>query len=308
MPKTIVRAVIDSNPTPVARKLQAGARLALVGVLINLVLATVKISAGVYGHTYALIADGIESLLDIGSSLVLFWGLKFAAQPPDETHPYGHGKAEPIATMVVALGVLIAALGLAVESVREILTPHHSPAPFTLLILIGVVAIKETLFHKVLHTAEQTGSHAVQADAWHHRSDAFTSIAAFIGISIAVIGGEKWVTADDWAALAACALISYNGVRLFRPALDELMDTAPSQELQNEVRQIAANVPGALDIEKCRIRKMGLEFYVDIHIGVKETISVREGHDIAHAVKDAIRAGDDRIADVLVHIEPVTLD
>ncbi|MGC3988157.1 MAG: cation diffusion facilitator family transporter [Chthoniobacteraceae bacterium] len=296
----------DSNKTKTARKLEVGARLALMGVLINLVLAAVKISAGVFGHTYALIADGIESLLDIGSSLVLFWGLKFAAQPPDETHPYGHGKAEPIATMVVALGVLIAALGLAVESVREILTPHHSPAPFTLIILIVVVAIKETLFRKVLHAGEQAGSSAVQADAWHHRSDALTSIAAFIGISIAVIGGENWVTADDWAALAACALISYNGIRLFRPALDELMDTAPSGELQNEVRGVAAKVAGVLDIEKCRIRKMGLEFYVDIHIGVKETITVREGHEIAHAVKDAIREENEKIADVLVHIEPVT--
>lgn len=296
----------DSNKTKTARKLETGARLALIGVLINLVLAAVKISAGVFGHTYALIADGIESLLDIGSSLVLFWGLKFAAQPPDETHPYGHGKAEPIATMVVALGVLTAALGLAVESVREILTPHHSPAPFTLIILIVVVAIKETLFRKVLQAGEQAGSSAVQADAWHHRSDALTSIAAFIGITIAVIGGEKWVTADDWAALAACALISYNGIRLFRPALDELMDTAPSQELQDEVRGVAAKVAGVLDIEKCRIRKMGLEFYVDIHIGVQETITVRAGHDIAHAVKDAIREENEKIADVLVHIEPVT--
>jgi len=301
-----VRRVSDSNKTKTARKLKTGARLALIGVLINLVLAAVKISAGVFGHTYALIADGIESLLDIGSSLVLFWGLKFAAQPPDETHPYGHGKAEPIATMVVALGVLTAALGLAVESVREILTPHHSPAPFTLIILIVVVAIKETLFRKVLQAGEQAGSSAVQADAWHHRSDALTSIAAFIGITIAVIGGEKWVTADDWAALAACALISYNGIRLFRPALDELMDTAPSQELQDEVRGVAAKVAGVLDIEKCRIRKMGLEFYVDIHIGVQETITVRAGHDIAHAVKDAIREENEKIADVLVHIEPVT--
>jgi len=296
--------VSESNSSSASRKLQTGARLALIGIFINLVLAAVKISAGIFGHTYALIADGIESLLDIGSSLVLFWGLKFAAQPPDETHPYGHGKAEPIATMAVALAVLAAALGLAVESVREILTPHHSPAPFTLLVLVGVVIVKETLFRKVLHAGEEAGSNAVQADAWHHRSDALTSIAAFIGISIAVVGGPNWVTADDWAALAACALISYNGIRLFRPALDELMDTAPSKELEHEVREVAAKVPGVIEIEKCRIRKMGLEFYVDIHVGVDETISVREGHEIAHAVKNALREANDTVADVLVHIEP----
>ena len=294
------------NPTPAdpSGNLQTGARIALLGMLINLVLATAKILGGIFGNAYVLIADGIESALDIAGSLIIWGGLKFAARPPDETHPYGHGKAEPIAAVIVACGVLVAAAGLAIESVREVLTPHHGPAPFTLAILVGVVFVKEILFRYVNRIGRAVESTAVQTDAWHHRSDALTSVAAFVGISVALIGGEGWQSADDWAALFACAVIAANGVRLLRPALYEIMDTAPRGEIVEIVREAAAKVPGVIEVEKSFMRKMGLSFYVDIHVGVNENISVREGHEIAHAVKDAIRQSDSRIADVLVHIEP----
>lgn len=287
------------------RNLESGARLALVGIFVNATLATVKIAAGVIGNTYALIADGIESMLDIFGSFVIWLGLKVAAEPPDEEHPYGHGKAEPMAAIVVALAVMGAALGLAVQSVREIVTPHHAPAPFTLIVLVAVVIVKETLFRRVIHTGDAIGSSAMKADAWHHRSDAITSVAAFIGISIALIGGDGWEPADDWAALFACGLIAFNGWRLLKPALYEAMDTAPPQELQDEVRRVAGTVNGVVEVEKCRIRKMGLEYYVDIHIGVNASIPVREGHRIGHEVKDTIRGARPEVADVLVHIEPV---
>jgi len=255
-------------------------------------------------NAYVLIADGIESALDIAGSLVIWGGLRFAARPPDETHPYGHGKAEPIAAVVVAFGVLAAAAGLAIESVREILTPHHGPAPFTLAILIVVIVVKEFLFRYVNRIARHVESTAVQTDAWHHRSDALTSAAAFIGISIALIGGEGWQSADDWAALFACAVIAANGYRLLKPALYEIMDTAPRGPIVNVVQDAASSVPGVVEVEKCFIRKMGLSFYVDLHIGVDGNISVRDGHRIAHAVKRAIQEIDPRIADVLVHVEP----
>jgi cation diffusion facilitator family transporter len=284
--------------------LQTGARVALFGMLINLVFAALKILGGLFGNAYVLIADGIESALDIAGSLVIWGGLKVAARPPDETHPYGHGKAEPIAAVVVACGVLAAAAGLAIESVREILTPHHGPAPFTLGILIVVIVVKEILFRYVNRIGRNVESTAVQTDAWHHRSDALTSTAAFLGISIALIGGEGWQSSDDWAALFACAVIAANGVRLLRPALREIMDTAPGGEIVGIVRAAAGSVPGVVEIEKCLIRKMGLNFYVDIHVGVDGDISVRDGHRIAHAVKRAIQETDPRIADVLVHIEP----
>lgn len=288
-----------------SKKLESGARLAIIGIAVNATLATLKIVAGIFGHCYALIADGIESSLDIFGSVVIWFGLKVAAEPPDEEHPYGHGKAEAIAAIVVALTVLGAAAGLAAQSVKEIVTPHHAPAPFTLLVLVGVVVIKETLFRKVIHAGNEIGSTAVKTDAWHHRSDAITSIAAFIGISIALIGGPGWEPADDWAALFACGLIAYNGWRLLMPALHETMDSAPPQELRAEVVQLATGVGGVAQVEKCRIRKTGLEFYVDIHVGVDGGLSVREGHRIGHEVKDAIRRAHPAVADVLVHIEPV---
>jgi cation diffusion facilitator family transporter len=283
---------------------RAGARVALLGLVINVVLASVKIVAGVVGHAYVLIADGMESALDVAGSIVIWGGLTVAARPPDQTHPYGHGKAEPIAALVVAICVLAAAIGLAIESVREILTPHHGPAPFTLVILVMVIVIKEFLFRYVNRIGRDLESTAVQTDAWHHRSDALTSAAAFIGISLALMGGERWQSADDWAALFACAVIGANGVRLALPAFQEIMDTAPAGKIVGSILAAASAVPGVVEVEKCHARKMGLDYYVDLHVGVDGNISVHEGHEIAHRVKAAIQQSDSRIADVLVHIEP----
>src|SRR5438067_1616511 len=284
--------------------LQTAARIALLGLLINVVLASVKIVAGVVGHAYVLIADGMESALDVGGSIVIWGGLTVAARPPDRTHPYGHGKAEPLAALVVAICVLAAAIGLAIESVREILTPHHGPAPFTLAILVVVIVIKEFLFRYVNRIGQDLESTAVQTDAWHHRSDALTSAAAFIGISVALIGGERWQSADDWAALFACAVIAANGVRVALPAFQEIMDTAPGGKIVKSILAVANSVTGVVDVEKCHARKMGLDYYVDLHVGVDGNISVHKGHEIAHRVKAAIQQSDSRVADVLVHIEP----
>jgi len=287
-----------------ASNMQSGARIALLGMLANVVLAAAKIAAGLFGNSYVLIADGIESTLDIAGSVVIWGGLKFAARPPDETHPYGHGKAEPMAAAIVAMGVLLASIGLAVQSVREIFAPHHGPALFTLVVLIVVVVVKEFLYRVVIRVGKSVESTAVQTDAWHHRVDALTSIAAFIGISLALFGGEKWSNADNWAALFACAVIATNGSRLLLPALQEMLDTAPRGEIVSKIHRAARSVAGVIDVEKCLVRKMGISFYVDLHVGVDGGISVRDGHAIAHEVKDAIRQTDARIADVLVHIEP----
>ena len=283
-----------------------GQRFALQGMFVNAALAVVKISAGLIGNAYALIADGVESLLDIGSSLVIWSGLKFAAKPPDEQHPYGHGKAEPIAALVVSLFVLAAAAGLAVQSIREIQTPQQtSPKLFTLVVLVGVVIVKEYLFRRVIQLGDEVGSTALKTEAWHHRSDAITSVAAFIGISIALIGGKGYEIADKIAALIACTVIATNGVLLLIPAFLEIMDTAPAGNVSRAIRETARMVPGVREIDKCHVRKMGLEYYVDIHVLVDGNLSVREGHGIAHDVKDRLRTDHPAVRDVLVHIEPM---
>lgn len=281
-----------------------GLKTIIVGVVINMLLATIKIISGILGNSYALIADGIESTTDIFSSLIVYGGLKIAAKPPDENHPYGHGKAESLSAFVVSLALLVAALAICIQSIREIITPHHAPAVFTLYILIGVVLVKEVLFRFVLDVSKELNSTSIKVDAWHHRSDAITSAAAFIGISIALIGGDGYESADDWAALLASGLITYNGIKLLRIALHDIMDAAPSTELENQIRNLSKTIDGVIDIEKCYIRKSGLVYIVDIHVIVDGNLSVYEGHYISHKLKDKLCTSDLLIFSVMVHIEP----
>jgi cation diffusion facilitator family transporter len=283
-------------------------RSVLVGVFANGILALIKGLAGFFGNSYALIADAIESTFDIFTSILVWLGLRYASRPPDEDHPYGHGKAEPLVACIVAFALLAAAILIGVESVREILTPHHAPKPFTLIVLVVVVVSKELLFRSVFKTGEDINSTAVKTDAWHHRSDAITSAAAFVGISIALVGGPGYESADDFAALLAAGIIMLNAAMLLRPAIAELLDAAPPKEFEEEVRHSASSVPGVLGLDKCIVRKVGLDLFVDLHIHVRGDHSVCEGHNIAHRVKDAIRANNARIRDVAIHVEPATAE
>lgn len=296
------------SPSSLQGRLQAsaarGARATAWGIVVSSLLAAVKVLAGLLGHSYALIADGVESMLDIVSSLVVWGSLKVAVQPANEQHPYGFGKVEPLAALAVASALLAAALGIAIQSVREILTPHHAPAPFTLVVLVGVVLTKEVMFRVLSRTGRSIGSQAMETDAWHHRSDSLTSIAAFIGISIALYLGEGYESADDWAALFAAGVIAFNGSRLFGSAWREILDVSPPQPLVDKIRSISSGVAGVSMIDKCRVRKSGLGMFVDIHVMVDGGLSVHEGHEIAHRVKDALIDSDHSILDVVVHIEP----
>ena len=280
-------------------------RFSKLAIVANVLLAAIKIVAGVFGNSYVLIADGVESAADVFSSLVVWSGLRFSVVPADANHPYGHGKAESVASIIVSLVLLGAAVLLAVQSFHEIGAPQpQAPAPFTLFVLLGVIAIKETLFRFAWKTGDSLGSTALKGDAWHHRSDALTSAAAFIGILIAVIGGPGYETADDWAALLACGIIVWNGLHLLRGSIDEIMDASVAPEIVQQVRRLAAEVEGVMEIEKCRIRKSGLHLTLDIHVVVDGGLSVREGHVIAHNVVEKLRASQHRINDVTVHIEP----
>jgi cation diffusion facilitator family transporter len=275
-----------------------------VGICASAILAIAKIVAGVFGDAYALVADGAESMLDIFSSLVVLGSLRLATAPPNQKYPFGYGRAEPLASLVVALVLLAAAGGIAVQSVREIFTPHHAPQPFTLVVLIIVVAVKELMFRRLSRAGDDIGSSAVSSDAWHHRSDALTSVAAFIGISISIICGKGYESADDWAALAACGVIAFNGVRLFRSALQEVMDVAPDDATSVKIREIASQVDGVLAIDKCRVRKSGLGYFVELHVMVDGDDSVRRGHEIGHRVKDVLLASGLGVLDVAMHVEP----
>ena len=287
-----------------AHRAGKGIRMVLINILLNLFLAAVKIVAGFLGSSYALITDGIESLMDIFSSTVVWGGLKIGARPPDKNHPFGHGRAEPLAAMIVSIVLIAVAIGIAIQSVREVLIPHHTPALFTLFVLVGVILVKELMYRFLLKTGEDIDSNALKADAWHSRSDALTSLAAFIGISVSLIGGKGYESADDWAALFASGVIFFNGSRILRSAVAEVMDTAVSFDFENKVKDISRNVPGVIDIEKCRIRKSGFDFFIEIHVIVDGKISVADGHRIGHEEKQTLFDANLSIIDVITHVEP----
>lgn len=282
-------------------------RLGIVAIAVNVVLMLVKVSVGWLGNSYALIADGIESAGDIFTSLVTWMGFRMSLRPPDETHPFGHGKIETLAGMFSGLALLGAAGGIAWLAIIEIRTPHHAPAWFTLPVLILVVVVKEILSRRVLAAGDELDSQALRGDAWHHRSDAITSAAAALGISIALIGGPGYEAADDWGALAACVIIVINGLRILQTALHEVLDGSVSYRYDAQVASTARTVQGVENIEKCRARKSGIGFFVELHVGVDPHMTVEEGHRVGHRVKDAlIDNAALRIIDVVIHLEPAT--
>jgi len=279
-------------------------RWAQAGLLVNAALVLVKLVAGVVGHANALVADAVESSADIFSSFIVWMGLSIAAKPADEDHPYGHGKAEPLAAAVVSLMLLGAAAGIAVMAIREILTPHHLPSPFTLFVAAGVIIIKEILYRRVSRVGRDVGSAAIAADAWHHRADAASSLAAFIGISIAILGGRGWEAADDWAALLAALLVAVNGVRTLRPAISGLMDEAPDSAVNDRALTAANTIDGVRRVESLNVRRSGLGFYIDLHVQADPGISLEEAHEISARVKYAILEAIPNAITVLVHMEP----
>ncbi|HEU4722234.1 MAG TPA: cation diffusion facilitator family transporter [Gemmatimonadaceae bacterium] len=281
-----------------------GIRSAQVGMLVNTSLAMTKLIAGLVGNSYALVADAVESTADVLSSVIVWGGLRVAGRSPDERHPFGYGKAESLAAAVVALMLFGAAVGIGLQAIEEIRTPHHTPAPWTLAVLVAVVAVKAVLSRRVRDIGSTIGSSAVKADASHHMSDAITSTAAFIGISVALWGGPGWESADDWAALLASGIILYNGVAMLRPAVADLLDQMPGADIVEPVRRAAESVEGVLATEKLAVRKTGLTYRVTIHVQTDPEMPLREAHVLSGKVKGAIRRSVPQVDSVLVHMEP----
>jgi len=283
---------------------QTAIRTTYFSIFGNTALALIKGLAGFFGNSYALIADAIESTTDIFASVLVLLGFKYAKRPADENHPYGHGKIEPIITFAVVAFLVVSATIIAHESIQNIQTPHKTPKSWTLIVLALIIIWKEISFQIVIKKSKQTHSTSLKADAWHHRSDAITSVMAFIGISIAILFGKGFETADDWAALLASGFILYNSYLILRPALGEIMDEQLYDDLIIDIREKSVEVQGVLGTEKCFIRKAGMKHHVDLHVIVDGSISVKEGHDIAHILKDHLRGSIPNLGHVLIHIEP----
>mgnify|MGYP000415572436 CR=1 FL=1 len=283
---------------------QTAVKATYFSIVGNTCLAIIKGIAGVFGNSYALIADAIESTTDIFSSFLVLFGIKYSNRPADANHPYGHGRVEPLITFLVVGFLITSATIIAYESIANIVTPHELPKPWTLFVLGAIIIWKEYSFRLVMKRGIQTNSSSLKADAWHHRSDAITSVAAFLGISIALFLGKGYESADDWAALFASGFILYNSYLIFRPALGEIMDEHLHDEVIEKVRIISKKVDGVIDTEKCHVRKTGMHYFVDLHAIVSGQITVKAGHDIAHRIKEKVQEELPEIADVLVHVEP----
>jgi cation diffusion facilitator family transporter len=283
---------------------QTAVKATYFSIIGNTCLALIKGLAGLFGNSYALIADAIESTTDIFSSFLVLFGIKYSNRPADENHPYGHGRAEPLITFLVVGFLITSATVIAYESIGKIRTPHELPKSWTLIVLGAIIIWKEFSFRLVMKRSIESNSSSLRADAWHHRSDAITSVAAFIGISIALILGKGYESADDWAALFAAGFIFYNAYLIFRPALGEIMDEHLYHDLIDEIRKVSKSVDGIIDTEKCFIRKAGMKYHVDLHAVVDANITVKEGHELAHKLQDALKKDIPELGNVLIHIEP----
>lgn len=283
---------------------QEAIKTSIYSLIGNIFLALIKALAGFFGHSYALIADAIESTTDVFASLLVVLGFKYAQRPADENHPYGHGKIEPLITFLVVGFLITSATIIAYTSIIHIQNPHKAPAAWTLWVLGAIILWKELSYRWVIFKAKGLASTALKAEAWHHRSDAITSVLAALGIGVSLVFGEGYESADDWAALAASVFIVYNSYLIFRPALAEVMDEQQHHELEAQIHREAQRVVGVINTEKCHIRKSGMQYQVDLHARVDGQLSVQEGHRIAHALKDHLHQEIPNLNHILIHIEP----
>lgn len=277
---------------------------ALLGLIINLALGIVKLIGGIVSHSFALLSDAVNSLGDSFASVVVLFGLHVAQRPPDAEHPYGHTRAEAIAGSNVALLIILSALFVGWGAIQRFSVPHELPPTWTLWIAGANVLIKESLYHYKLRIGRRTGSSSIIANAWDHRSDALCSLAVLIGLGIVRWGGRDWIAADKIAGLVVVVAIVWSGLKLFRNSSSELMDLQASAQFVQEIRRIAESVPGVEAVEKLWVRKSGLEYFVDIHIEVEQSLTVAAGHRIGHMVKDRLVGEFSSLRDVLVHLEP----
>lgn len=280
-------------------------RLSMISLLANVSLAGVKLLVGFFGNSFALIADGVESLADVVSSMIVWTGVRISGKSADHDHPYGHGKAEAIAALFASVGLLVSAAFIGGHAILEIMTPHHVPALFTIPVLVGIVLVKEWLHCVLWRSGDRVGSGALKAEAWHHRSDSLTSLGVLIGICIAIFAGPGFEAADDVAALMVTGLIVFNAFRIARPSLDELMDKRVEDFRIDAIDRISRSIVGIECLETVVLRRSGRGFVVEIHMEVDPEMTIDEAHRLSHRLKDALLAdGKLRLTHVVVHVEP----
>jgi cation diffusion facilitator family transporter len=294
---------LQNGPTENApNRYRASRKAAVWGLGVSLGLGGVKLLGGLLGHSLALLSDGLHSLVDAAISAALVVALIVAQRPADREHPYGHGRVEAVAGAGLALILLALAAAIAFESLSTIAERYAPPAVFTLFIAGGGACLQELLYRYVSRVARRTGSAALLATAWDYRLDALGGIGVLVGVALARWAGWPW--ADHVAAILIAATVFWIGGRLLWENIQSLIDRQADPEILEQVRTEAQAVPGVLAVEKLRVRRMGIELVVEIHIEVDGNETVRDGHAVAHAVKDHLMRQIPAICDVVVHVEP----
>ncbi|MDH3974030.1 MAG: cation-efflux pump [Deltaproteobacteria bacterium] len=285
-----------------SNKYNDGEKITWIGIFANLVLALVKLVAGIFGKSEALIADAAHSLSDLLSDFVVLASLKIARRPIDEDRPYGYGRVETVGTGVLGIILIVAGIGIfwdALITIREGI--DYLPTYIALAGAFLSILVKEILYRYTVRVGERTGSPSVIANAWHHRSDAFSSVATFVGIGAAMMG---WPIFDPLAAIIVTVLIVKAGWNISRDSFRDIIDTAVEKDVRNNIIRAALSVSGALSYHDLKTRKTGSEILVDIHIEVDSKMNVMDAHNIADGVRDSIIEHVRNVADVLVHIDP----
>ena len=292
-------------PSGVLGSERIGRRLALLSTAIGTLLAIVNIAVGLLAHSTALVSDGFENGADVISSGIVFFGLLLASRPPDQNHPYGHGRYETLAGLAVGGLLLLTGVGIFWRSF-ETLDRLQTPQMFALYPLYVAAVVKMVLAVAKKRVGRRIGSSALEADAWHDITDLLSTAVAFCAIGLALLNPIRFGAADHVGGMLIGLIVVFVAVRLVWNTVAYLTDTMPGHELMEQIRPVALTIPGAMDIEKCYARRTGMKYHVDLHLEVDPELTVRASHEIARTVKNTIRARFDWVEDVLIHVEPFT--
>ena len=274
-----------------------------VGLIINLVLAAAKLAAGLAGNSQAVVADAIHSLSDTVTDVALILGVRYWSAPADEQHPHGHRRFETLITVFIGLTVATAAVGIGWDAIKSLGKPSHPPSTIALVAAIVSIGIKEALYRWTARIGKATGSPALVANAWHHRTDALSSVPVAIAVSISMVD-HRLAVVDQIGALVVAVFVLHAAFRIIRPALDQLVDAGAPKAHRRELEQLALQVDGVRAVHAMRTRYIGSELAVDIHIEVDANLSVADGFSIARQVKADLLENGPMVADVVVQIEP----
>lgn len=293
-----------SQETQKQERYQATRKVTLVGVAVNIVLSLVQLIGGFFAHSQALIADGIHTLSDLLSDFVVLFAAKMANQDADESHPYGHGRFETLATVILGLALSGVAVGIVFNAVTRLMNAESLTQPSSIALLFAAFAIvaKEGLYHYTMRVANRYNSKMLEANAWHHRSDAISSLFVAIGLAGSVILEIPWL--DAAAAILVAMMIFYMGVRLILDSTMELVDSAWDADKIEEMKQFINGIEGVDHMHMLRTRKMGNDVLADVHLQVNSYLSVSEGHYIAESTMAKLSAEFPELSDITVHIDP----